>query len=58
MCVIAGKTKLWVVWPKGSKNGIGDNAVREAAIGAGLVDYKICALGGHWSGMLFALRKT
>jgi Protein of unknown function (DUF3052) len=58
MRAIAGKTKLWVVWPKGSKNGIGDNAVREAAIGAGLVDYKICALGGHWSGMLFALRKT
>jgi CheY-like chemotaxis protein len=55
---IAHRTKLWVAWRKGAKNGITQNSVREAAREFGLVDYKICAIDGRWSGMLFALRKT
>ena len=57
MCRIAARTKLWVAWRKGSKNFTG-NMVREYAIEVGLVDYKICALGSLWSGMLFAAGKT
>jgi hypothetical protein len=55
---MADRTKLWVAWRKGAKNGITQNSVREAAREFGLVDYKICAIDGRWSGMLFALRKT
>jgi hypothetical protein len=54
---LAGKTKLWVVWPKGATNGLNGNIVREYANDVGLVDYKICAVGEKWSGMIFAPRK-
>ncbi len=55
--LLARRTKLWVIWRKGSTNGLTGNFVREAAIGAGLVDYKICAVDAQWSGMVFAARK-
>jgi len=55
---LAGRSKLWVVWRKNSTTGLTGNLVREAAIEAGLVDYKICAVDANWSGMVFALRKT
>lgn len=58
MRMIAGKTKLWVVWRKGSPDGLTSNSVREAANLAGLVDYKICAVGTEWSGMVFARRRS
>jgi CheY-like chemotaxis protein len=54
---VAAKTKLWIVWPKGAKNGLNGNVVRECANEVGLVDYKICALGEQWSGMVFAPRR-
>jgi hypothetical protein len=54
---IASKSKLWVIWRKGSTNGITQNFVREAGIDAGLVDYKICSVDGVWSGMAFARSK-
>jgi hypothetical protein len=54
---VASRGKLWIVWRKGSASFTG-NQVREYAIEAGLVDYKICALGEKWSGMLFAIRKS
>lgn len=55
---IAHQTKLWVVWRKGSTNGLTQYVVRDAAIGAGLVDYKICAVNEQWSAMAFARRKS
>jgi hypothetical protein len=58
MSTIADRTKLWVVWRKGSTGGLTSNSVREAANEAGLVDYKICAVGAQWSGMVFARRKA
>jgi hypothetical protein len=58
MQAIAGRTKLWVVWRKGSANGLTQYLVREAAIKAGLVDYKICAVNEQWSAMAFARRKS
>jgi hypothetical protein len=58
MQAIAARTKLWVVWRKGVKDGLTDRKVREAAIEAGLVDYKICAVNEEWSAMAFARRKS
>jgi CheY-like chemotaxis protein len=58
MRAIADRTKLWVAWRKGAKNGITQNSVRESAREFGLVDYKICAIDGHWSGMLFTRKKA
>jgi CheY-like chemotaxis protein len=55
---IAARTKLWVVWRKGSANGLTQNLVRQAANEFGLVDYKICALDSQWSGMAFSVRKS
>lgn len=55
---IAPRTKAWVIWRKGAANGVTQNSVRETCLEFGLVDYKICALDGRWSGMLFARRKT
>jgi CheY-like chemotaxis protein len=57
MRTIADRTKLWVVWRKGSTDGLTSNLIREAANEAGLVDYKICAVSSEWSGMVFARRK-
>jgi hypothetical protein len=58
MQAIAHRTKLWVVWRKGSTNGLTQYLVREAANEAGLVDYKICAVNAQWSAMAFARRKS
>ncbi len=55
---IADRTKLWVVWRKGSNNGLTQYVVRDAAIEAGLVDYKICAISEQWSAMAFARSKS
>jgi CheY-like chemotaxis protein len=58
MRAIAAKTKLWIVWRKAKEGRISQNAIREAAIEGGLVDYKICSLDAHWSGILFARKKS
>jgi CheY-like chemotaxis protein len=58
MKAIASRTKLWVVWRKGSTNGLTQFFVRESANAVGLVDYKICAIDEHWSGMAFAVKKA
>ena len=58
---IARYSKLWVIWPKGEagkRAGITQNLVREAALDAGLVDYKICAVDDKWSAILFAAAKS
>ena len=54
---LAPHSKFWVIWQKGSTNGLTGEFVREAAIEAGLVDYKICAVDARWSGMVFAAQK-
>jgi CheY-like chemotaxis protein len=58
MRMIAGRTKLWIVWQKGAKSGMTQYLVRELANSVGLVDYKICAMGGSFSAMAFARRKA
>jgi hypothetical protein len=55
----AAKTKLWLLWRKGSTGAaLTRNALREATNAVGLVDYKICAVDGRWSAMLFARKKS
>jgi hypothetical protein len=58
MQALAGRTKLWVVWRKNATNGLTQYVVRDTALEAGLVDYKICAVNQEWSGMAFSQRKT
>lgn len=52
--------KLWIVWPKRSSRlatDLGQQDVRAAGLGAGLVDFKICSIDQTWSGLLFTRRK-
>jgi CheY-like chemotaxis protein len=51
---------MWMVWPKRTsalKTDLVEQAVREAGLAAGLVDYKVCAVDETWSGLLFTRRK-
>ena len=53
--------RLWLAWPKkasGVVTDVSEPVVREVGLAAGLVDYKICAIDGTWSGLLFARRKA
>ena len=50
---------LWVAWPKrssGMSTDLGDGAVRELGLAAGLVDNKVCAIDATWSGLRFVYR--
>ena len=50
---------LWVAWPKRDSGGatdLGDAAVREVGLSAGLVDNKVCAIDATWSGLRFVYR--
>lgn len=58
MRAIAGKTRLWVIRPKGPESQLNETFLRNAANEVGLVDYKICAINEHWTGIVFARRKS
>lgn len=50
---------LWIVWPKlAAKTGsdLTEGIVRQTAIAAGLVDFKVCAVDQTWSGLRFNRR--
>jgi hypothetical protein len=49
---LAGRTKLWVLWPK--QKALTQALIREGAVAVGLVDYKICAVNETWSAMALA----
>jgi hypothetical protein len=54
------KTALWIAWPKKASGVVTDlteNVVREFGLGAGWVDYKVCAIDETWSGLCFARKK-
>lgn len=58
---LAGRTKLWVLWRKqasGNNRGVTQPFLRESAVAAGLVDYKICSVNETWSGLAFARKKS
>jgi hypothetical protein len=51
---------VWTIWPKLTSALAGDISetyVRNAALAAGLVDYKVCAVDDTWSGLKFARRR-
>jgi len=52
---------LWIAYPKRISPEASDltqQAVREAGLSAGLVDYKICSIDSTWSALLFTLRNA
>jgi CheY-like chemotaxis protein len=59
MRAIATRTRLWLLWRKGSSgDGLTQNSLRETMREVGLVDYKICSVDARWSGMLFTRKKV
>jgi hypothetical protein len=45
---------LWIAWPKrasGVDTDLTEDVVRELGLGIGLVDNKVCAIDGTWSGL-------
>jgi hypothetical protein len=56
-----GEGTLWIAWPKGSsgvETDLSENAVREIALPAGLVDTKVCAIDATWSGLRLTPRRS
>jgi hypothetical protein len=50
---------IWIAWPKKSSGVTTDlsfNNVQRIGLAAGLVDVKICAVSGVWSGLKFVFR--
>ena len=50
---------LWVAWPKkasGVETDLTEGVVREFGLESGLVDVKVCAVDGTWSGLKFVRR--
>jgi hypothetical protein len=50
---------LWVAWPKKTSGVATDlvfDAVQQVGLGAGLIDNKVCAIDGTWSGLRFVRR--
>lgn len=61
MAATADQAPLWNAWPKkasGRETDLTQQAVREAGLAAGLVDYKVCSICEVWSGLLFSLRRS
>lgn len=58
MSGMAATSRLWIIWRKGSTNGLTQLSSREAARETGLVDYKICSVSPEWSGMLVTWSKA
>jgi hypothetical protein len=51
---------LWIVWAKKTSplaSDVTETDVRRAALAAGMVDFKICAVDHDWSGLRFNRRK-
>ncbi|HUL70672.1 MAG TPA: hypothetical protein VLT17_10625 [Gemmatimonadales bacterium] len=56
-----GEGGLWIAWVKQAsqlRTDVTEAMVREAGLANGLVDFKICAIDGDWSGLRFARRGT
>ncbi len=51
---------LWVAWPKrasGVATDVTDDEVRRVALPRGLVDNKVCAVDGTWTGLRLVWRR-
>ncbi|MEU4220614.1 DUF3052 domain-containing protein [Actinoplanes sp. NPDC026623] len=52
---------FWVAWPKRASKvptDITDDVVRKLALPTGLVDNKVCAIDGTWSGLRLVIRRA
>jgi hypothetical protein len=57
---IAPAGMIWVSWPKrvsGVPTDVTEDVVRRAALAAGLVDVKVCAVDAVWSGLKLVIRR-
>ena len=51
---------FWVAWPKrssGVPTDLTEDVLREVGLPVGMVDNKVCAIDGTWSGLRFVVRK-
>lgn len=51
---------LWIAWPKrasGVPTTVDENVTRAVALPLGLVDNKVCAIDGTWSGLRLVWRR-
>jgi len=51
---------FWIAWPKKTarkESTLNENIIRDAAIEAGMVDYKVCSINETWSGLCLAVRR-
>jgi hypothetical protein len=56
---LAQSGMIWMAWPKKTSRmatDIDENGVRRAGLALGLVDVKVCAIDGTWSGLKFVRR--
>lgn len=52
---------LWICWPKRTSplaTELAERHVRAHGLSTGLVDNKICAIDGDWSGLRFVVRRA
>lgn len=57
---VSKNAPVWIAWPKrGSalESDLKQQVVRDIAMSAGMVDYKICSLDRDWSALLFTWRE-
>ena len=61
MAAFAENGRLWIAWPKkssGRSTDLSQAVVREIALAAGLVDFKVCAIDATWAALRFSKRRT
>ena len=57
---IRSDAAIWVSWPKKTSKiptDITEDVIRQVALPLGLVDVKVCAVDGTWSGLKLVIRK-
>ncbi len=61
LSLIRADAVIWVSWPKKAAKvptDVTEDVVREVALPLGLVDVKVCAVDGTWSGLKLVIRKV
>lgn len=60
MAQIPADGSIWVAWPKrssGVATDLTEDTMRGMFLPTGMVDNKVCAIDGTWSGLRFVVRK-
>jgi hypothetical protein len=58
--LFVARQTLWLAWPKKASavaTDLDGNLVRAAGLGAGWVDFKVCAVDATWSALAFKKRR-